>query len=566
MPVCSPVPAVDIPPVDVTTLLFGRGADLPAGREDAPLLVDGHTGDSLTLSALKQMAESVAAALAARGFSLDAGSVASDGRGRVAAVYSPPDIRFSAVHFGTLAAGGTYTAIDPALDTEQAAARLKEGGVSVVFAAPDLVPRLLDAMAAAGADIPASNIILLRGSSLLHPSIDALDRVPPGTMLGALAGAGPALAERVALISYSSGTTGPPKGAMLTHRNIVAMWAVVGSYSPRRTGAAAPPAGKQKRTLSALGPWHIYGHCTLCYQPFGAGDCVVQLREFDVAGYLAAIERYRIDHLNATPRYLLELFAGSRACGAGRVATKTQPAREFDIGSVRSLVCGGAPLGPHLRARYSDYFGGVPIFSGYGQVETSSAIGGVSWRRPAPGAVGVLYPNSTAKVVDRDGRETTGYGELCVAGPHVMRGYVGRPAAEHTDGDGFIRTGDCARLDGDGNIFLRGRVADVIHAAGGPLYPTEIEGVLDEHPAVGDVAVVGSGPDGHAQPVAFVAVVPSQDADADADADARLRDVERWARERLGIPVRCRAIAAIPRTPAGKKLRHQLRALLDAAP
>ncbi|KAJ1729823.1 hypothetical protein LPJ61_003334 [Coemansia biformis] len=567
MPVRSPVPDVDIPPVDVATLFLGRGREHLArcrasdpGDEPA-LLVDASTGDALTFSALLRMAEAIATALAARGFTLDADSSSANGPGRVAAVYSPADIRFSAVHFGTLMAGGAYTVVDPAAGVADAARRLADVDAAVVFAAPALLPQLLEAIALAGMDVPPANIILIRESRPQHPCIDSLERVPDGTVLDRLARVGAGLAERVALIAYSSGTTGRPKGVMLTHRNIVAMWAMVGSYSLQggpAGGGGEARGRKQRTTLSALSLWHIYGHCTLCYQPFYAGDRVVQLPRFGLAEYLDAIETHRVDHLNAVPSFLHGLLAGTRSCGEGRVALKAHPAHEFNIASVRSLVCGGAPLPPRLRRRFADYFGGIPVMTGFGQTETSSVIGGAAWRSPAPGAVGVLYPNSTAVVVDENGRETDAYGELCVAGPHVMRGYVGLGAG-HLTSDGFLRTGDCARLDRDGNIYLRGRIADVIHTSAGPVYPVDIESALAEHPAVEDAAAVGSGPPGGARAAAFVVLSPPPD----GDAPERLWSIERWLAQRLEIAVQCRDIPAIPKTPAGKVLRGLLRGRLD---
>ncbi|KAJ2773620.1 hypothetical protein IWQ56_000918, partial [Coemansia nantahalensis] len=532
-------PDVDIPSVDVASLFLGRGRELvarrcAAGTPEPPQLVDADTGDSLTVSALVQMAESIAAALSARGFSLDAQACNADGLGRVVVMYSPVDIRASAIHYGTLMAGGAYTAADPAMDTANLARRLAEVGADVVFVAPALLPQLRAAIAQAAVDIPAANIVLTRGSDAQHPGIDTLDPVPPGTVLDRLSRAGAGLAERVALIVYSAGTTGPPKGVMLTHRNVVAMWAMVGSYSGSMQ--AKVPNRPRRTTLSALPLWHIYGHCTLCYQPFAAGDCVVQLPGFELSTYLHAIDKHKPDHLNATPALLRALVSGTRVACAGRVTLAALPAQEFAIDSVRSVVCGGAPLPPALHRRYIDYFGGIPILTGYGQTETTSVIGGSAWVPPAAGTVGVLYPNSRAMVVDAAGRETAGFGELCVAGPHIMSGYVGHSAGWDA-ADGFLRTGDCARIDRDGNIYHRGRMADVIHTAAGPVYPVEIESALAEQPAVADAAAVGCGPAGSERAVVFVVTALPPD----ADVPLHLAGIEEWLMQRLGVVVECRS-------------------------
>ncbi|KAJ2043072.1 hypothetical protein GGI08_007523 [Coemansia sp. S2] len=223
------------------------------------------------------------------------------------------------------------------------------------------------------------------------------------------------------------------------------------------------------------------------------------------------------------------------------------PTRKFDIGSVTVIGCGGAALPNCRRQRYSEYFDGAPILTGYGQTESSSTTAGGWWQKPAPGAVGVLYPNSMAKVIDAEGQETTGFGELCVAGPHITKGYIGRQKSP-VDADGFLHTGDYARIDAGGNVFLSCRMSDIIYAAQGPISPTDIEGVLFEHLSVEDCAVVGEGAKGQAYPVAYVVLCRPE----------LLAGLEAWLQEKTGISIVCHKVDAIPKSPAGKVLRHLL--------
>ncbi|KAJ1954327.1 hypothetical protein GGI12_005813, partial [Dipsacomyces acuminosporus] len=185
------------------------------------------------------------------------------------------------------------------------------------------------------------------------------------------------------------------------------------------------------------------------------------------------------------------------------VAIVGQPSRSYNIGSVKAIGCGGAFLPPHLLRAYSDFFNGAPIIQGYGQTESSSIIAGSSWAKPVSGAVGILYPNSLAKVIDESGQETSGFGELCIQGPHVMKGYTNKAVKSPIAG-GYLHTGDYVKLSPDGHVFLKGRIVDIIHTADGLVMPSDVENHLVEHPDIKDCAVVGTGAKGNAQPVAFV--------------------------------------------------------------
>ncbi|KAJ2808194.1 hypothetical protein H4R20_000972 [Coemansia guatemalensis] len=562
MPVRSPVPDVVIPSEDVTTFFFkhaqARSSQYSALGEEPPLAISASSGDSLNFTAIKQMAGAVARSLLARGITFDA-NAPCDGLSNVVAVYSPADIRFTAIHFGVLMAGGIYTAIDPNMDTADVLRRLEETNAMIVFVAPALLPQLLDLIASSGLDIPASNVILTHGDQTSSPSIDSLDNTPfePPSCLDV------DLASRVAMIMYTSGTSGRPRGVMLTHRNIVAMYTLVGGYSARSQVIDKHPSVgsgiEQGRMLSALPLWHIYGHCVLCYQPLYTGDCAVLMPAFEIAGYLNAIEKYRITRLNTTPSILHTLFTKTVRCENSKVAIKTDLSKQYDVGSVKALGCGGAQLPPNRLQQCYDYFNHAPVVVGYGLTESCSVLAGGSWLRPAPGAIGIIYPNSIAKVVDQEGIETDDYGELCVSGPHVMKGYVGSQATGPISADGFLHTGDCARIAADGNVFLKGRMSDVIHTSHGLIYASDVENKLMQHPAVEDTAVVAyETGEGGAHLVAFVVLASA------VDSAEQLGGVEGWIGQHVsGAEISCRETAAIPKSQAGKVLRHLLRAKLD---
>ncbi|KAJ2426093.1 hypothetical protein GGF47_002292 [Coemansia sp. RSA 2524] len=269
---------------------------------------------------------------------------------------------------------------------------------------------------------------------------------------------------------------------------------------------------------------------------------------FELSRYLHALEKYQINKLAATPTVILALVAYTETCDNGKIAISADKSQEFDIGSVKLITYGGASVPPYLISQFSAYFNGAVVYTGYGQTEAMSIITGAFWPH-ASGDMGVLYPNCSAKIIDTNGAETSEYGELCVRGPQVMKGYVGRGRGPLTS-DGFLRSGDCAQAT-NGHIHIRGRMADIIHTRNGPMYPVDVENKLAEHPDVQDAAVVGNGLENNELPVAFLVLKPS--------AAAKKPDaIEQWLTECMGINVVCRVIKDIPRSLGGKIRRHLL--------
>ncbi|KAJ2627988.1 2-acylglycerol O-acyltransferase 1, partial [Coemansia sp. RSA 1290] len=521
MPVYSAFPDIDIPSKDIATFLLEQADARLAkaasnGDKEQPLAIDATTGDYIYLAETKQMANAIAGALVDRGFSFQF-DPASFQPENVAVVFSSADIRFIAINLGVLMAGGVYTAVDPHSEAEALAQRLMDVQAKAVFVSLDLVPRLMNAIQLAHLDIPSTNIFLIQGAQEPFTSISMLKHQKPCALPTLSA---EQLANKVALITFSSGTTGKPKGIMLSHRSVVSMYAVFGSaVAYRDTLTKYHSMNKQHKVLSAFPLWHIYGFALLCYQSLYSGCCVVQLPGFELTNYLQAIEQYRVDRLVAAPSMLHTLLAKSARSGPNHLAIKSDPKRKFDISSVQTMSCGGAHMPPFKLEQYSKHLS-IPILAAYGQSETLAMFTCVQMTKDAPSAACVLLSNSVAKVVDANGQETRGYGELCVYGPSLMKGYLCRGKGPMTK-DGFFRTGDYAQLTADGHLFLRGRIDEIIHTHNGQVVPVDIENELAKHPAVEDAAVIGRGCKGDQQPIAFLVLSP-------AATIKSLNDIEQW--------------------------------------
>ncbi|KAJ2852163.1 hypothetical protein IWW36_000543 [Coemansia brasiliensis] len=551
MPVYSAFPDIDIPSKDIATFLLEKadarlGNTVSDGNKEQPLAIDAATGDSICLTETKLMAYSIAGALADRGFSFQF-DPASFQPENVAVVFSSANIRFIAINLGVLMAGGVYTAVDPHSEAEALAQRLLDVQAKVVFVSLDLVPRLMEAIQLAHLDIPSANVFLIQGSQEPFTSISMLKPQKPCVlpMLSA-----EHLASKVALITFSSGTTGKPKGIMLSHRSIVSMYAVFGSaVAYRDTFAKHRSMSEQHKVLSAFPLWHIYGFALLCYQSLYSGNCVVQLRGFELKSFLQAIEQYKVDRLVAAPSMLHVLFTKTTKPDSNHLAIKDDPMYKFDISSIQTMSCGGAHMPPFKLEQCSKHLN-IPIVSAYGQSETLAVFTCGQMAKDSPSAAGVLLSNSVAKVVDADDQETSNYGELCVYGPSLMKGYLCRGKGPMTK-DGFFRTGDYAQLTADGCLFLRGRIDEIIYTCNGRIIPVDIENELAKHPAIEDAAVIGLGSKGNQQPIALLVLSPAATIES-------LNDIEQWLEQQLGVSIACREINTIPKSPAGKVLRHQL--------
>ncbi|KAJ2402993.1 hypothetical protein GGI23_000304 [Coemansia sp. RSA 2559] len=572
MPVKSPIPDVDIPHVDIATFLFSKAqarvdALAAAGVDEPPLVIDAVSGRSLCFSDIKRNALAIARGLSAL-IPKDPTSKSASGEqniciDRAVLMLMRNNVMYSAVHFGILMAGCTHVALDSKLSAQELATKLKEIGLTLAVAAfvdAEAVDALEAAAKIAGVELLEQAVFTISNDD--HLALDTLVQENIGKPFTPHAFTPEETATSPALVVYSSGTSGRAKGIVLTHRNILAGCAMVGSYSAQTTTAERySPTGidgnginrSPNRMLAPLPPCHVYGHSVPSYHALISGQSVVFLREFEATACLEAIERYKITHISATPKIMQTLLHETTKVDACTVRLRDGPEAKFHIGSVVSVICGGASVPPATSQRYSEYFGGALVMVGYGQTESAGVITNNGWGiQIAPGAIGVLYPNTAAKVVDAEGNETDALGELCISGPHVMKGYVGNVKSPIVDG--FLHTGDYARLSADGHVYFHGRLEDVVHTAHGQIIPTDVEAMLADNPAVVDSAVVGVGEKGKAQAVVFLVL-----ADSDVPKNELLADISQLVKTLArSAHIVCHEIPKIPRNLAGKAIRAML--------
>ena len=353
--------------------------------------------------------------------------------------------------------------------------------------------------------------------------------------------------EEVALLQYTGGTTGEPKAAMLTHRNL--------SANVAQSMAWVPDLRRGEEVFYGILPlFHAYGMmlCLLC--AVRLGGCVVLFPRFDLEMVLDAMKRRPATFLPAVPPVYARLADAAEERGS-------------DLSSIRWAISGAMPLPAELVERWERLTGGV-LVEGYGMTETSPiALGNPLAPTRRPGSVGLPYPSTEVRVVDPEDPTVEcpagERGELLIRGPQVFAGYWNRPeqTAEVMVEGGWLRTGDIVTIDTDGFVTIVDRIKDMIISGGFNVYPSEIEDVLRTHPGVAQAAVVGV--PGHAGNEDVVAVVVRADGpDGEAVDAASLITFVRQHVSGYKAPRRIEFVDELPLSAIGKVLRKDVRASL----
>lgn len=343
--------------------------------------------------------------------------------------------------------------------------------------------------------------------------------------------------EQVAVLLYTSGTTGQPKGVMLSHRSLMYIAAV--SAGMRRLSP-------DDRVYGVLPIAHVFGLASVFLGALYNGATLVLVPRFDPAAVVAALERDRITVMQGVPAMYARLLAYLKSQGRTSVP---HPALRF-------LSSGGAALDLALKQSVEAVFG-LPLYNGYGLTECAPTIAQTLMVPPRKDdSVGPLLPGVTARLVDQNGHEVAvgEVGELCVRTPGLMKGYYRAPEATAAtfDGKGWFRTGDLARFEGD-HLFIVGRCKELIIRSGFNVYPAEVEAVLNAHPDVAQSAVIGRRVPDNEEVVGFVQLVPGRHATPE--------DLMAFAADRLAPykrPTEIIVLDALPASSTGKILKTRL--------
>lgn len=457
--------------------------------------------------------------------------------------------QFAIAYYGALKAGSILVCLNPmhkaielGHEFEDSEARVlvtSEQGYGVVAPIRDKTP--LDAVV-----VTAYRDYLPAEPTLpVPPSL--LEAGPPGadTMdFRTLVAEAPPLAtperralDDTALIQYTSGTTGVPKGAELTHGNLVANCELTRVYLDKR------PAD----TVFGVLPWfHITGMEVQLNTTVYLGATLVALARFDLDTALRAIQHYR-----CTVTTLIATI---------NVAIVNSPRTpEYDLASLRLCLSGGAPVPAEIARRW-EAITGHKLVEGYGLTETTAPTHCNPPHRPRYGTVGLPLPFCDVKVVSLEDGTTElpvgESGELAVRGPMVMKGYWRRPeATTEAIRDGWFHTGDIGYVDAEGYFTIAERKKDMIKASGYSVFPAEVEAIMYRHPAIAEVGVVGV-PDPYRGEDVLACVVLKPGAAASEE------ELVRWCRGEMAVykaPRRVRFVPALPKTGSGKILKRALR-------
>jgi long-chain acyl-CoA synthetase len=478
--------------------------DRPAVR------LDDHV---LSYSDLHSAAAAVAGTLKARGIS----------PGDRVGLVLPNVPAFPILFYGALLAGAAVVPMNPLLKAREVEYYLNDSGMSMVFGwdgGGDVVPT-------AAASVGITGVVV----SALGPSAEQLEGEPITAPV-----------ERddtdTAVILYTSGTTGQPKGAELTHRNL--------NTNAHMTVDTLIEITSDDVVMGCLPLFHVFGLTCGLNASVVAGSCLTLLPRFDGGKALEMVGRDKVTVFEGVPT----MYAGMlHHAGAGTA----------DMSSLRTCITGGSAMPVEILKSFEKKFG-CEVFEGYGLSETSPVA---SFNQPGrdrkPGSIGFEVRGCEMRVVDDEGKEVgvDTPGEIAIRGENVMKGYWGRPeATAEAIPDGWFRTGDIATKDADGYFFIVDRKKDLIIRGGYNVYPREVEETLYEHPAVAEAAVVGMEHSDLGEEIgAAVALKAGESADPD-----ELRDFVKDRMAAYKYPRKVWIVDALPKGPTGKILRREVSA------
>ncbi|HEY0475107.1 MAG TPA: AMP-binding protein [Kribbella sp.] len=507
-----PVETLDIPIHDAA---LGRAQEYG----DRPALVDGVTGQEITYAQLDQMSRRLAAGFAELGIR----------HGDVIALHSPNTILWPVVFYGATRAGATVTTVNALYTADELHKQLVDSKAKLLVTISLFLPLATAAVEGTGVE----EILVCDAAEGYRSVMELLATTAPEPVVEIDP------VEDIAVLPYSSGTTGAAKGVMLTHRNIA---------TNISQAEVTITVGENERIIAILPFFHIYGLTVLMNLPLRLGATVVVLPKFDLQQFLTTLDEQKITRAFVAPPVVLALAKHPAVDGV-------------DLSALKYVTCAAAPLDAELAEACAKRLGLHAVLQAYGMTELSPGTHAVPQddQDPPPGAVGKLFPSTEMRLVGADGDDVGDGdpGEIWIRGPQVMKGYLGRP--EETDAtidpDGWLHTGDIGRVDARGYLYVVDRVKELIKYHGYQVPPAELEAVLLTDDRIADAAVIGVQADGNEVPKAFVVPMPG--------VELSEQDVIDYVAARVAPFKKVRQvefIEAVPKAASGKILRRELRA------
>lgn len=495
-------------------------------------------------------ARRVATGLAALGY----------GAGDRIGLFLPNVPHYVAAYYGILMLGGVVVNFSPLYTADELTAQVADSGTRALFtlSAAALLPKALQVLersvlerlivgSVAGALPTAKSVLyrLFKRAEVTGRPDDA--RITSFSRLIANRGDLPMptidAGADIAVIQYTGGTTGVPKGAMLTHRNLAA--------NARQVEGMDVKSDRDDIIVGALPLFHVFANTCVLNRTIVNGGTMALLPRFDAGQVLATIQRVKATALPGVPTMYQALLVHPRL-------SRTR------FSSLRFCISGGAPLPAELKERWETATG-ARLIEGYGLSESSGVVASNPYDAPGkPGTIGQPLMATRIRLADKTDAEVPAApgepGEILIAGPQVMRGYWNRPEADTTtftiapDGTRWLRTGDVGTVDEDGFVRVVDRLKDMIAVSGFKVFPSQLEAVLHHHPDVAEALVIGL-PDTYRgeRPRAYVTLHP------DAEVDGA--ELAAWLNPQLGAHERVDRVvvrAALPKTAIGKLSRKDL--------
>lgn len=515
----STYPDIEIPRCTVAEMALRKAAVIP----DKVALVDAASGEKLTYGQVKTYAERVAAWLGEQGYT----------KGDRIMLWAPNIIWYPVLFHGVTMAGCVATTANALYTPEEIAHQLKDSDAKVIVTISAFLDR-----AKAAADLQSVDQIVVLDGADGHvdlPTILSSTAPVPQVEIDP--------AVDLAVLPYSSGTTGLPKGVMLTHENLVA--------NVVQCETLMTAMGEESVVLAVLPFFHIYGLTVLMNLTLAQGAEVVTMPRFDLEGFLQAIEDYKVTKIYVAPPILVAL-------------AKHPVVEKYDLSSLVSITSGAAPLDEKL-ALAAEARLGVPVMQGFGMTElapVSHTVPDTLAGELPRGSVGISLPNILCRLVDPttgEDAEIGAEGELWIKGPNVMAGYLNndRATAETIVEDGWLRTGDIASYDPQNGVYvITDRLKELIKYKGYQVAPAELEAVLLTNDDIADSAVIGV-PDeeGGEAPKAYVVRRAGSAISED--------EIKTWIAGVVAPHKKIRHVEfvdEIPKSSSGKILRKDLRA------